>query len=355
MPSTMRAAVYHGPRDIRLEDVAVPVPAPGEVLVRVSRSGICGTDAAEWTTGPKTFPVHHRHPHSGHLGPIIPGHEFVGEVVEAEPGSGFHAGTRVASGAGIWCGECRRCAAGRTNKCVRYRTLGLNVHGGMAEYVAVPTRTLQPLPTGLTDDHAALAQPLAVGIHAARRAGARDGDRIVIVGAGAIGSFVLAGLRHLGDYDITVVDIAAARLARAERLGADRTLLATPSLADAVTGALDGHRPEIVIEASGAPGQLAMALELVADGGRVEAVGIPSRPPELDLHSMIFRELTLETTLAHVCDTDLPAALRTLSENPVLGTEFAEKPIGLTQLTAALDRLAEGRVEGKVLIDPGVR
>ncbi|WP_067986705.1 zinc-dependent alcohol dehydrogenase [Nocardia caishijiensis] len=352
MPSTMRAALYHGPRDIRIDDVAVPIPAPGEVLVRVLRSGICGTDAGEWTTGPKVFPVHHRHPLSGHLGPIIPGHEFVGEIAEAAGDSDYRAGEIVASGAGIWCGACRRCFEGRPNKCVAYRTLGLNVHGGMAEYVAVPAKTLRRVPTGLAIDHAALAQPLAVGIHAARRAGTQARDRVVVIGAGAIGSFVLAGLRYLCDVDITVVDIAQARLDRAERLGADRTLIASDSLVGDIADVLDGHRPDVVIEASGAPGQLAAALAMVADGGRVEAVGIPERKPELDLHSMIFREITLETTLAHVCDTDLPAALRILAAEPQLGVEFAEPAVGLAELGPSLDRLSAGGVEGKILVDP---
>ncbi|MGW5309270.1 zinc-dependent alcohol dehydrogenase [Nocardia thailandica] len=353
MPSTMRAAFYHGPRDIRIEEVDIPVPAADEVLVRVLRSGICGTDAGEWLAGPKVFPVQRRHPHSGHLGPIIPGHEFVGEIVAAGPGATLLPGTRVAAGAGIWCGQCRRCDQGRTNKCVRYRTLGLNVHGGMAEYVAVPEATLRALPAGLGVDHAALAQPLAVGIHAARRAGAVAGDRVAVIGGGAIGSFVLAGLRHLGDYRIAVIDIATSRLARAKRLGADITVTASPATAEELTDAFDGAQPDVVIEASGAPGQLALALALVTDGGRVEAVGIPKQKPEIDLHSMIFREITLETTLAHVCDTDLPAALRILAENPSLGEEFAEPLVGLAQLGESLDRLATGQVEGKILIDPG--
>ncbi|MGW6426555.1 zinc-dependent alcohol dehydrogenase [Nocardia sp. NPDC055053] len=353
MPSTMQAAVYYGARDIRLEEVGIPTPGTGEALVRVLRSGICGTDASEWTAGPKTFPVHRRHPSSGHVGPIIPGHEFVGEIVAADPRSDLPAGALVASGAGVWCGDCRRCREGRTNQCARYRTLGLNVHGGMAEYVAVPTKTLRPLPTGLPVDHAGLAQPLAVGIHAARRAGAHEGDNVVVIGAGAIGSFVLAGLRHLGDFDITVVDFPGSRLERARRLGADRTLVPSESIAADVADALGGRKPDVVIEASGAPGQLAAALEMVVDGGRVQAVGIPKEKPALDLHSMIFREVTLDTTLAHVCETDLPAALHILAGHPVLGTEFAEAPVGLAHLGASLDRLATGRVEGKILIDPG--
>ncbi|MDR7172347.1 threonine dehydrogenase-like Zn-dependent dehydrogenase [Nocardia kruczakiae] len=236
---------------------------------------------------------------------------------------------------------------------MHYKTVGLNVHGGMAEYIAVPSITLRRLPGGLSIDHAGLAQPLAVGIHAARRAGGREGDSVVVIGAGAIGSFVIAGLEHIGGFDITVVDIAADRLERAIRLGAHRALTASETIASDVRKALGGHRPEVVIEASGAPGQLAEALAMVADGGRVLAVGIPKGKPELDIHSMIFREVTLDTTLAHVCDTDLPAALDILADG-VIGGEFIEPAVALDQLGTSLDRLAAGRVEGKILIDPGM-
>ncbi|GAA5110546.1 zinc-dependent alcohol dehydrogenase [Haloechinothrix salitolerans] len=353
MTRTMRAAVYYGARDIRIEEAPVPTRGPGDVLVRVLRSGVCGTDAVEWVAGPKVFPIERQHPNSGHLGPLIPGHEFVGEIVETDPRSGFAVGDLVASGAGVWCGECRRCREGRTNQCASYTTLGLNVHGGMAEFVAVESKTLRVLPEGMSIDHAGLAQPLAVGIHAARRSGARDGDNVVVIGAGAIGSFVLAGLKHLRKLNVIVVDFPGKRLGRAVRLGADRTLAPSDTLAAEAVEALAGSKPDVVIEASGAPGQLAVALQLVNDGGRVLAVGIPQDKPALDVHSMVFREITLDSTLAHVCDADLPAALEILS-NGTLGDELAEAPVGLDQLGKALDRLADGQVEGKVLIDPGL-
>lgn len=353
MPQPMKAAVYYGAHDIRVEEVPTPTPGEGEALVQVLRSGICGTDASEWVAGPKTFPVERRHPNSGHLGPIIPGHEFVGEIVEADPASDLAVGDIVASGAGVWCGQCRRCREGRTNQCVSYKTLGLNVNGGMAEFVAVPSKTLRPLPTGMSVDHAGLAQPLAVGIHAARRSGARDGDNVVVIGAGAIGSFVLAGLKHLGDLNVTVIDFPGKRLDRATRLGADRALTPSETIGSDIVEVLGGSKPDVVIEASGAPGQLVSALQMVTDGGRVLAVGIPKEKPALDIHSMVFREVTLDTTLAHVCDTDLPAALQILAEG-TLGQELAEAPVGLDQLGASLDRLAGGQVEGKVLIDPSI-
>lgn len=350
----MRAAVYHGDHDIR---VSSTVPAPsrgaGEVLLRVVRSGLCGTDATEWAVGPKVFPVTVAHRVTGHTGPMIPGHEFVGEVVEADADSGFQPGDRVASGAGVWCGTCARCLEGRTNMCERYWTLGLSTDGGMAEYVSVPSRTLARIPDGLSFDHAALAQPLAVGIHAARRSGARDGDRVVIIGGGAIASFVLAGLRHLIHATVVVVEFPGPKQERALRFGASAVLApaAVPELSDAVAEAFGGARPDVVIEASGAPGQLATAVALVRDGGRVLAVGLPKAKPELDVHSLVFREVTIDSSLAHVCDADLGPALDILAEG-VVGPELLAGVVPLDALPEQLELLVAGRLDGKVLIDP---
>jgi (R,R)-butanediol dehydrogenase/meso-butanediol dehydrogenase/diacetyl reductase len=226
----MRASVYHGAHDVRVEDVPEPQRGEGEVLLRVLRSGMCGTDATEWASGPTMFPVDRTHPVTAHSGPMVLGHEFVGEVLEAPQGGSFAVGDVVASGAGISCGECERCREGRTNLCTRYYTLGLNTAGGMAERVSVPERALARVPSSMSVDRAGLAQPMAVGLHAARRSGVQPGDRVVLIGAGAIGSFVLAGLRSLAEADVTVVDFPGSRLDRASRLGATRTVDAGPGV-----------------------------------------------------------------------------------------------------------------------------
>jgi (R,R)-butanediol dehydrogenase/meso-butanediol dehydrogenase/diacetyl reductase len=357
----MRAAVYHGDHDIRTAEVPQPVRAPGEVLLRVVRSGLCGTDATEWAVGPKVFPVATPHRVTGHIGPMVPGHEFVGEVVDADADSGYRPGDRVASGAGVWCGSCARCLEGRTNMCERYWTLGLSTDGGMAGYVSVPAQTLALIPDGLSFDHAALAQPLAVGIHAARRSGARDGDRVLIIGGGAIASFVLAGLRHLIDATVVVVEFPGPKQERALRFGAAAVVApaaaaasgaeTASTLADDVAAAFGGHRPDVVIEASGAPGQLATAVALVRDGGRVLAVGLPKAKPELDVHSLVFREVTIDSSLAHVCDADLRPALEILAEG-VVGPELLVDVVPLDALGDQLELLVQGRLDGKVLIDP---
>ncbi|MCS5735161.1 zinc-dependent alcohol dehydrogenase [Herbiconiux daphne] len=351
LPSTMSAAVFHAAKDIRVETVPVPEPKPGEAVVRVLRSGMCGTDATEWVAGPKIFPITKPHRVTGHVGPMIPGHEFVGEIVSAPEGSGFEAGDVVASGAGVWCGECDRCLEGRTNMCDVYYTLGLSLDGGMAEYASTPVKNLAKVPEGLSIDAAGLAQPLAVGIHAARRSGAVDGDKVLVIGGGAIASFVLAGLKHLFDVQVTVVEFPGPKQERALRLGASSVVSPGDDLGDQVRESFGGSRPDVVIEASGAPGQLANAIAFVRDGGRVLAVGLPKVQPTIDVHSLVFREITLDSSLAHVCDSDLGAALDILAEG-VLGEELIEQVVGLGDLGAQLDRLVAGQVDGKILVDP---
>lgn len=349
----MRASVYHGAHDVRVEDVPEPTPGTGDVLVKVLRSGMCGTDATEWSSGPKMFPVERVHPVTHHTGPMIMGHEFVGEIVETAADSRFAVGDLVASGAGVSCGECARCLEGRTNICQRYYTLGLNTSGGMAELVAVPERTLTTIPDGITIDRAGLAQPMAVGLHAARRSGVKDGDHVVLIGAGAIGSFVLAGLASLAQADITVVDFPGERLERALRLGAARVAPAGPEAEDAIREALDGSPVDVVIEASGAPGQLDAAIRLVRTGGTILQVGLPSKRQEIDVHALVMREITVITALAHVCDEDLAAALGVLAASD-LAEELLEAVHPLEDLPEQLELLATGQLQGKVLFDPAL-
>ncbi|HEX3766457.1 MAG TPA: alcohol dehydrogenase catalytic domain-containing protein [Kofleriaceae bacterium] len=347
----MKAAVYHGAHDVRIEDRPVPTRGDGQALLRVLRSGMCGTDATEWRSGPHLFAVDRPHPVSGHVGPLILGHEFVGEVVEVGAGSRFAVGDRVAAGAGVWCGACPRCAEGRTNLCWRYTTLGLNVDGGMAEFVAAPEQMLARLPDGLSVDVAALAQPLAVGLHAARRSGVADGDRVVLIGAGAIGTFVLAGVRSLAAAEVTVVDFPGPRLDRALRIGAARVVAAGDRAVADVLAEVGARGADVVIEASGAPGQLAAAIRMVRPGGTILQVGLPARPPEIDVHALVIREITIRTSLAHVFADDLAPALQLLATTE-LGRELVDSVHPLDDVAEQLERLAAGQLHGKVIFDP---
>lgn len=350
----MKAAVYHAAGDVRIEERDVPTPVAGEALIKVLRSGMCGTDASEYKSGPKIFATQTKHPVSGHHGPMILGHEFIGEIVgDIDSASGFTTGDLVASGAGISCGTCKRCLEMRTNLCEKYVTLGLNRDGGMAEYVAVPTSTLVKIPDGLSLDAAGIAQPLAVGLHAARRAGVRDGDKVLLIGAGAIGTFVLAGLKNLFAAEVTVLDFAGNRLERADRLGADHTVDVGDNSEADIRKIFGDSGIDVIIEASGAPGQLQFAIGLVKRGGNVLQVGLPSTKQEIDVHKIVMSEINITTTLAHVCDHDLSLALEILGAT-TLAAELIEGVYPLSEISTQLELLGAGQIQGKVLFDPSL-
>lgn len=354
MTTTMKAAVYHSSGDVRIEEREIPTPLEGEVLLKVLRSGMCGTDASEYKSGPKIFATKTRHPNSGHIGPMILGHEFIGEIVKVTSNdSGFNLGDIVASGAGISCGKCKRCKELRTNLCEKYVTLGLNRDGGMAEYVAVPTSTLVKVPSDLSLDAAGIAQPLAVGLHAARRSGVRNGDKVLLIGSGAIGTFVLAGLGHLFDAEVAVLDFGGSRLERAARLGADHIIEVGENAEAKIREIFGDAGIDVVIEASGAPGQLPFAISLVKRGGTILQVGLPSGGQEIDVHKIVMSEINIQTTLAHVCDQDLATALEILSTTP-LAEELVEGVYPLSEISHQLELLGTGKIEGKVLFSPSL-
>ena len=341
----MRAAVFHGPRDVRIERVPDPAaPAAGEVLLEVLRAAICGTDASEWDHGPILC-------RPG----VVLGHEFVGRVVEvgAEV-SGLAAGDRVVSGAGISCGRCQWCVGGRTNLCAEYRTLGLQVDGGLAERVTSPASICRLVPDGCGDDAAAMAQPLAVALHALSRVGQRPDDDVAVVGVGGIGSFIVAGAaRRSAGGRVVAVDVDPGRLASAAALGAGETVDAGGrDLAELLLELTGGTGFDVVIESSGAATAPAAALRGAKRGGRVLLVGLHGAPRELDLTGAIVREVDIFTTVAHVCDTDIPAALDLLAGSDV-ATVAAGPRISLDALVEeGLRPLAERRAPGKILVTP---
>jgi (R,R)-butanediol dehydrogenase/meso-butanediol dehydrogenase/diacetyl reductase len=272
-------------------------------------------------------------------------------VVDAGPGAEPWRGRRVACGAGVSCGTCPWCRAGRTNLCARYYTLGLSTHGGLAQYVAASTATLCEVPAQCSDADAALAQPLAVGLHAVARSHVPPGGTVVVLGAGAIGSFMLAGLSG-HDGPVIALDIDDERLATATTLGASETTLidraASPQeLRDLLPGGA-----QVVIESSGVPGSAQCAFALAAQGGSVLLVGLTKAAQPVEFADVVLREVTIHTTVAHICDTDLPAALALLAERH-LSSVLVDRVVPLASIVAeAFEPLAASTVRGKILVDP---
>jgi len=341
----VKAAVFHGAHDVRIEDVAEPAePARGDVVLEVLRAAICGTDASEWDHGPILC-------RPG----VVLGHEFVArvEAVGADV-EDLHIGDRVVSGAGISCGRCAWCRAGRTNLCAAYRTLGLQLDGGLAEYVTSPASICRAVPDQVDDDAAAMTQPLAVALHALSRVALQRDERAAVIGVGGIGSFIVAGAAHRArDGRVVAVDIDPQRLATAGALGASEAVDATDrDLGDLLLELTDGVGFDVVIEATGAPHAPAAAVKGTRRGGRALFVGLHGAPRELELTPMILREVDVFTTVAHVCDTDIPAALALLAESSVASVTAGPR-IPLEELVPdGLRPLAERRATGKILVSP---
>jgi (R,R)-butanediol dehydrogenase/meso-butanediol dehydrogenase/diacetyl reductase len=354
----LRAAVYHGPRDVRFEEVPDPVAAPGDLLIDVATVGICGTDVADFVNEPHFFPTSKRHPHSGHLGPTIPGHEFSGVVAEVGAGvEGFAVGDLVASGAGVSCGVCLPCRRGATNMCDNYWTVGLHANGAMAEKVAVPASCcLNVSNHEIASDIAALAQPMSIAVHAARRGRMSPDDLVLIVGVGGIGSFLTYCLAAQGA-EVMALDLDPGRLEMAIELGASTTVDAAEAAGLVDHLASIGKRPTLVFECTANPEALDSAARVVADNGKVVVVGHQPHPFDFDFKVLTFGEKELIGTMAHAFNADFADAVELLTRSPDVWAHLAPTVHPLEALmTAGLIPMAEHRQsQVKTLFDPSLR
>lgn len=271
----MNAARLHGPRDLRVDRIAVPEPpGSGEALLRVKTTGICGSDLHSY--------------YDARIGdtviesPLVIGHEFSAavEAVGTEAFDGCHdplrPGARVAVDPAQPCGRCAFCDEGHPNLCRRLHFCGTYPDGGsLCEWIVMPARSCHPVPDVIDDTQAALIEPLGVAIHAVDLAKIRVGDTVAILGAGAIGLLILQLARLSGASTVFVSDRFPWRLALAERWGAVPISCAADSAVAAIAGATGGRGVDVAIEAAWADHSVAEAAETARLGGRLVLVGIP--------------------------------------------------------------------------------
>ena len=259
---TMRAVVLRGPHRMALETVPRPVPHADQLLVRVRQSACCATDF-DLIDG--TMPEQAKYP-------IILGHEWSGEVVEAPPEYAHLVGKAVVAENLVTCGTCAACLGGRRNLCGRMDELGFSLDGAHAEYLVTLARGARVLPPGVSLRAAALAEPLGVALYGTRRARVGLGDRVLVLGAGSIGLLALQTCRAAGAVSVWQADLRPERLALAARLGATGTIdLSRESLLE--TLADRGLEPDVVMECSGSAAAFALAIKAVRPGGRVGVLG----------------------------------------------------------------------------------
>ena len=264
----MRALLCGHPGEISVAERPRPSPGPGEVVVRIRRAGVCGTDLHIFEGS---------HPFLQY--PRVIGHELSGEVAETGPGCAIAVGQQVYVIPYLACGRCVACRRGKTNCCQRIGVLGVHVDGGMADYVCVPEANVAPA-DGVTLDQAAMVEFLAIGAHAIRRASPHKQDRILVVGAGPIGMGCML-FAKLDGGEVTALDMRQERLAFCrETLGVDHSVVAGPQAREALSALTSGDFFDVVIDATGNAKSIMAGLDHVAHGGTYVLVSVVL---ELDL------------------------------------------------------------------------
>lgn len=335
------ALVAHAAHDVRIEEIALRAAAPDEAIVRVVHGGVCGSDLHYWKHGAAGQSILRE--------PMVLGHEVVGVVeTAADDGSGPAAGTPVAVHPARYAESPARFPVDRPNISGGVSYLGSaarlpHTDGGFAEKIVLPTRMLRALPEGLPLRTAALIEPASVAWHAVSRAGDLTGKRVLVIGAGPIGSLIVAVARAHGAAEIIAADLHELPLRIASEVGATRTLLAGDAEAIAAVDA------DVVLESSGNPRGLASALAGATRGGRVVMVGLlPDGAQPVPIATAITRELDLVGSFRFHDEIDeVIAALAAgdLHIDPVITHEFA-----LTDSLAALETAADPTASGKVLL-----
>lgn len=350
----MHALRWHGRGDLRLDDVPEPdAPAPGEAVVEVSYCGICGTDLHEYLHGPNLIRTG-RHPLTGVEPPITLGHEFSGRITAlGGPVPGMDVGTRVTVDPCLRCGTCRWCRQGEYHICAKGGSVGLASPGAFARYVTVPAEGLVPVPDGVPDRIAALAEPLAVGLHAVRRAAVQPGDNVLLLGAGPIGIAALLALKLSGAAGIYVSEPLPERAARAADIGA--TEVFDPAVSDVRrevflrTGRIG---PDVVVEATGRPDLVELAVRTVRRGGRAVLAGISGESASLPINQIVPFERTVLGSLGY--NFDIPRVLDLIATERLDPTPLLS---GVRSLTDGLDAFAELDADRgrhlKILLAPG--
>ena len=302
-PDVMLAAVYHGPRDLRVEEVQTPAVRAGELLLRVEEASICGTDLRVYHGQHRMFPP----------GTVrIPGHEVVGAIAEVGAGvEGYGAGQRVFVAPNMGCGHCRQCVSGANNLCPDYQAIGLTMDGGFAQYMRVPSKAVlqgnvMPVRADIDPAVAALIEPLACVLRGQNALRIRPGDAVLVLGAGPIGVLHIKLARLSGARRVLVSEPNPLRLELARAAGADRAINPiTEDLAAVVFAETDGQGADAIIVATAVHAAQETTPKLAAIGGRINFFGgLPKDRPTiaLDANLVHYRELIITGTTA--CSTD---------------------------------------------------
>ena len=336
----MKAMVLNAPSEVDLEEHAEPHVDSGESLVRVTHTGICGTDLKIFRGG---IPVHY---------PLIMGHETVGEVVKAPTGADAKEGAKVIVDPVYYCGKCYQCRAGQTHICPNGGILGRDRDGGFAEMVAAPANNLHLLPDGIDETQAPLVQVLTTCLHAHRLADIFPSEAVIVIGLGVTGLLHVQLAKARGAYPVIGITRSKWKRDVAEQIGADYTFAPGEDLMQQVLDVTEGRGADLVIESVGKSTVLAQAMDLVRIGGRILPFGIyTDKSAELPFYQFYFKEIDIINARAAKGE-DYPACLDLVRRGVVDLATIVSHNLPMDQLGGALSMLDNeepGRL--KIILD----
>jgi L-iditol 2-dehydrogenase len=340
----MRVAQYHSNRDLRIVEQAIPRIGPGEMLIQVKASGICGSDLMEWYRRDRV--------------PLVLGHEISGVVAEIGAGvGGFAVGDRVVASHHVPCNVCRHCLRGNHTVCETLRRTHFDP-GGFAEYLRLEPihvdRGVYRLPSEISFEEGTFTEPLACALRALRRARLEPSFTVLVIGSGIAGLLHIQAARALGAGRLVAVDVLDSRLEAARRLGAETTLRAGDDVSGRLRGLNDGRLADLVIVCTGALPAIEQGLRSVERGGTVLlfAPTDPGVQVPISVNEFFFRNDVSITTSYAGSPADLVAALELIRTRRVRVGDMITHRLGLAEIGRGFALVAEGRESIKVIIEP---
>ena len=327
----MRRVLIKGINDVVVENIADPKPGPSELCIEIAYSGICGSDLHSLKGAHPFLPL-----------PSTPGHEFTGKVIAIGKNvKDFKIGDRVTCEPNLVCGKCYNCRIGRYNICENLKTMGGQSAGGMADYFIAPAEKTIHIPDKLTLKNAVLIEPLAVGIHAAKKAGVLFGKNVLVIGAGTIGLMTISCIIHAGANKTIVADISDKRLTFAKKIGA--TQLINPvkeNIAERIISEKLFEGIDVVFDCAGNENSMKDAIKIARKGGKIIVIGVFERETKIKMAEVQDRELEIIGSLMYV-RRDITDAITMITNGHLKTNLFISKEYPLDEakdaFMAALD------------------
>jgi 2-desacetyl-2-hydroxyethyl bacteriochlorophyllide A dehydrogenase len=325
----MKAAVWYGGKDIRIEDLPTPKIKDDEVLVRVKAVSICGSDLHAYMGVSKR-----------RIPPLVMGHEFSGEIVKlGRTVKGLKEGERVVLEPVLSCGKCALCQRGRSNICENIRLVGLHLSGAFSEYVPISASKCHTLPDAVSFEEASLVEPLAVAVHAVNLASLEKSEDIGILGSGAVGLMTLQVVNNIGAEKLFAIDTLKYRLNLAKKLGATTTINAKKE--DPVKEVLAYGGANTVFEAVGHQKTVQQALSMVKKGGKVVIIGMLEATMELGMLDVTVKEIEIKGSYGYTSN-DFKQALTLIAKGKVEVKPLITHVLSLHDIVKGFDILSQG-------------